>query len=309
MRKALALTLICLLTVIPVLRLYPLPPPVPDRQEAQLETRLLWRHDARWFGGLSGIDVTADGRRYVAVMDRGHMIEGRLIRDAGRLTRLTIDRDTAILDDRGKAQKFPFTDAEDVALSPDGTITISFEHAHRIWAYDSFDAPAHWPGYSRAWRALGENIGLESLALAPDGTLLAIPEGVLNGAYEAIVFVKPPEGDWSQRFTLPLDLPFRPVGADIGPDGRFYLLERDFRYGGFRSQVRRFDLSPDGFSNEMTLLETDLWRFGNLEGIAVWRDEAGQIRLTLVSDDNFFPLLRTVVLEFVLEKELDAPRQ
>jgi hypothetical protein len=38
----------------------------------------------------------------------------------------------------------------------------------------------------------------------------------------------------------------------------------------------------------------------NLEGLSVWRDIAGQIRLTLISDDNFRLLQRTEIVEYVL---------
>ncbi len=77
--------------------------------------------------------------------------------------------------------------------------------------------------------------------------------------------------------------PFLIVGADIGPDGRLYMLERDFAGIGFRSRIRRFDL--DG-GNEETMLETGLRTHDNLEGISVWQDAQG-LRLTLISDDNF----------------------
>ena len=39
----------------------------------------------------------------------------------------------------------------------------------------------------------------------------------------------------------------------------------------------------------------------NMEGIAVWRDASGRTRLTLISDDNFTGLLRTLLLDFVVE--------
>ena len=36
---------------------------------------------------------------------------------------------------------------------------------------------------------------------------------------------------------------FLVVGADVGPDDRLYVLERDFAFFGFRSRVRSFDLA------------------------------------------------------------------
>ena len=37
-----------------------------------------------------------------------------------------------------------------------------------------------------------------------------------------------------------------------------------------------------------------------MEGISVWRDAAGRTRVTLISDDNFFALQRTVIVEYLL---------
>ena len=40
-----------------------------------------------------------------------------------------------------------------------------------------------------------------------------------------------------------------------------------------------------------------------MEGISVWRDPHGRIRVTLISDDNFFPLQRTMFAEYLLVGE------
>ena len=106
-------------------------------------------------------------------------------------------------------------------------------------------------------------------------------------------------GVWDQPFILPRRGYFLAVAADIGPDGRFYLLERQF-FGllGFGSRVRRFTMSPDGLSKEETLLQTTPGQHDNLEGLSVWRDASGTLRLTMISDDNFLFLQRTEIVEY-----------
>ena len=84
----------------------------------------------------------------------------------------------------------------------------------------------------------------------------------------------------------------------------FYLLERGFTGFGFRSRVRRFELSAHGFGPEETLFESPVWRHDNLEGIGVWRDGAGQIVLTMISDDNFFAIQRTELVEYIVPESL-----
>ena len=106
------------------------------------------------------------------------------------------------------------------------------------------------------------------------------------------------DGVWDQPFSVPRSGDWLAVGADIGPDGRLYLLERDFKgLLGFRSRVRRFDISDSGLSHETVLLESRPLQYDNLEGISVWRD-AQDIRLTLISDDNFGMLQRTELVEY-----------
>ncbi len=90
------------------------------------------------------------------------------------------------------------------------------------------------------------------------------------------------------------------VGADFGPDGRLYVLERTFSALGFRTRVRRFDLLGERDAGE-TLL-----RRGNgpvrqpRRHFAVWRDAAARSRLTLVSDDNFVAIQRDGVRRNIL---------
>lgn len=89
-----------------------------------------------------------------------------------------------------------------------------------------------------------------------------------------------------------------PVAADFGPDGRLYLLERDFRgIGGFASRLRRFDLTERGFDGETTLFQTPFSLHDNLEGLSIWRDAQGGLRATMISDDNFLFVQQTQIVE------------
>jgi len=52
------------------------------------------------------------------------------------------------------------------------------------------------------------------------------------------------------------------------------------------------------------LLSADMaYQIDNFEGMAVHRDASGALVLTLVSDDNFSPLQRTLLLQFTLVGE------
>ena len=53
----------------------------------------------------------------------------------------------------------------------------------------------------------------------------------------------------------------------------------------------------------MTLLRTRFGELDNMESISTWRDAEGRIRVTLLSDDNFFPLQRTMFAEYILAED------
>jgi hypothetical protein len=110
-------------------------------------------------------------------------------------------------------------------------------------------------------------------------------------------------GKWDIPFSVPRRGRFLIAGADIGPDGRLYVLERDFWVlGGFSSRVRRFEIKGDTLENETEVMRSFAGKHDNLEGISVWRDATG-LRMTLVSDDNFSRLQRTEIVEYRLPLE------
>lgn len=141
------------------------------------------------------------------------------------------------------------------------------------------------------------NRGIETLAADADGRLYAIPEHS-GGLTTPFPVLRLDNGAWTQPFALPRRGGHLPVGADFGPDGRLYVLERLFTGYGFSSRVRRFDVSDNGLTNETMLIDTPALRHDNLEGLAVWQDASGAIRLTMISDDNEFALQRTEIVEY-----------
>ncbi|WP_298915888.1 esterase-like activity of phytase family protein [uncultured Roseobacter sp.] len=304
MRRSLAVAAIGLLAIAPIFAFHPLPQPpdvAPSAQPAQHLSTHRWRHDAPWFGGFSGFELSADGRDFFAVTDRGFLARGTLTRKNDQITDAQVTTAKPLVDRFGETRDGPYNDAEGLALDHKGRLFVSFEFADRILRYNTWDSPAEWPSYTRAWRALGSNKGLELVAIDAQGTLFSIPEGVARGAREALVYRRHEKGRWSQAFTLPLDEGYLPVGGDFGPDGQFYLLERSFVWLGFRSRIRRMTVTDAGFENIETLLETPHRHHGNLEGLSVWQDDTGRTRLTMISDDNFLPILHTDIVEYVLK--------
>lgn len=277
------------------------PGPAPE-PEAELVLRLA---DPA-AGGFSAIHVQADGAAFLALTDRGHVATGRMLRDAeGRLTGVAEVTLLPLRDGRGRPLLPPRADAEGLAVDPEGRLIVAFEARHRILLYDRPGGPAAGalplpPGAE----ALPVNKGIEALALGPDGTLYALPELPPPGERDMPLYART-EGVWRVVLRLPRHGPWAVSGADVGPDGLLYILERDLRLPfGFRSRIRRVD--PAGGLDEI-LLETRPGRHGNLEGISLRRDSRGLIA-TLIADDNFLPLLPGGIVEYRLpEAALAAP--
>lgn len=259
----------------------------------------VWHMDDDAFGGFSGIEMSDDGTRFHALSDRGTVRWGSVERDsAGRIRAMNTAGIARLRDAHGAPLKGGYlADSEGIAIGPDGAMWVSFEGLTRVVRYDTPDSPAKPLPGPPEFKEMQRNSSLEALAITADGTILTLPErsGMLTRPFPVWRYR---DGAWDQPFSIPRSGAWLPVGADIGPDGRFYLLERDFKgLLGFLSRVRRFDLTENGIENEVTLLETRSLQYDNLEGITVWSDGLG-IRLTMISDDNFYFLQRTELVEY-----------
>lgn len=247
------------------------------------------------FGGLSGIEVSDDGGSFVAVGDRGVFVSGRFQREDGEIVGVADTVITPLLD-RGGA-RFPEDDgdSEGIALTASGGLFVSFEAVHGLRMIDGEGVATSTLITNRSFANFQSNSSFEALAVDAAGALYTLPERSGRASLPFPVF-RFQDGVWDQPFDIPRRGTFLISGADIGPDNRLYLLERDFTGIGFRTRVRRFDL--DG-SAEETLVQTGIGTHDNLEGISVWRDADG-LRMTMVSDDNFRFLQRTEIVEYRL---------
>lgn len=260
-----------------------------------------WTDPARAdFGGFSGLVMDPDGAGLVAVSDRGGIWTAKVTRDAtGRIASVTTTAVVTPLDSKGQPQTEFLSDAEALTIAPGGRLMVGYEGLTRVAGYD---LPDPLPRATDRWdrfRALWGNEAIEGLATLPDGRLLAVIETAdADGAYPT--YLLGPQG-WQEGPAIPGADGYAAAGADVGPDGRLYLLERWYRpMLGFATRVRVFSGRPEAFGRGATILETPAGTLDNMEGLSVWRRRDGALVATMVSDDNFSLFQKTELAEFTI---------
>lgn len=258
-----------------------------------------WQSDDPAFGAFSAIEIDGDGSTFVTLSDKGAYTSGKIDRDStGRILAISAAPIRALNGPDDLPLNKYHNDSEGLALLPGGQAFVSFERDARIAQYANIAGPGVVIDQPQAFKDMQRNSSLEALAVDVDGTLYTFPErsGDVELAFPVYRFKN---GAWDQPFSLPRRGSFLAVGADIGPDGRLYLLERAFHgLSGFASRVRRFTVKAERISDEETLLQSTAGQHDNLEGLSVWRDNEGSLRLTMISDDNLFFLQNTEIVEY-----------
>jgi hypothetical protein len=264
------------------------------------------------FGGLSSFRIGDDGARFVTASDKARWFRGRIVYDGTRPAAIA-DAETAPMlgadgtptADRGLYDSESF--AED-----GGTFYVGFERANRILRFDygkdGLRARGRDIRVPPAVRTLPNNKGLECLAVPPDagalaGTLVAISERGLDRDGDIMGFLI--GGAKAGTFGVKREAKFDVSDCAFLPDGDLLVLQRKFSWmTGMTIRIVRVAaaaLAPGAVVNGPVLLEADLgYEIDNMEGLAAHRDAQGATVLTLVSDDNFSLIQRTLLLQFAL---------
>jgi hypothetical protein len=262
------------------------------------------------FGGLSGLIVSPDGKRFLAITDASHWLTGELAYDKGRLSGIKGTRIAPLRDEDGNPLSGKQGDAEGLAGTLDGTIYVSFEGDHRIWAYafgrDGLDAPARAVPVPEGLAKAPGNGGLEALELLRNGRLLALTEGLTDKAGQTRGWLIDPQGGKDEALSIVARAPYEITDARQLPGGDVLTLERRFsRTGGIGFAMRRFPLGSLEQGSPIrgeVIAEAGMdYVIDNMEGLSVRTDEGGRTLVYALSDDNFNgPLQQTLLMLFEL---------
>lgn len=273
--------------------------------ELQPRGEFVWHQPEAAFGGFSGLAMAPDGASLYAVTDQGELYHAEVLRDAarqiGNIRTLWRGR---LLDNHGKPVAGFTSDAEALAPARDGGLYVAYESYARVTGLhppDLHPVPLH---DFEQFRDLWNNESFEGLAERPEGGLIVVTEKPASDSYPTLL------GQPGGRKMIWRPGPGVPAGgggyaasdAAFGPDGQFYLLERRVSLGGFATRIRRFGYREGTFGAAETVLETAPGALDNMEGLSLWTDPDGRTVVTLISDDNFLFLQKTLVAEFELRE-------
>ncbi len=278
------------------------------------------------FGGFSGLAVSADGARLLAVSDRGVWWRARLVHDErGMLAGLAEQTTLApMLSSKGRPLSGSWRDAE--ALAPfdgrgvDGPLLVAFERQARLALYDwgrqGAQARARYLFLPVAIRQARENGEIEAIARFWSGPLAGHALGVIekgraaNGQRRAFLWKDGQDGRGISFFIESRD-DFRITDAAVLADGSgFITLERQFSRSltnppAFALRLFRADAVRPGVVLTGRVLMQASWplqAIDNMEGLALYERD-GELRLLVISDDNFNRSLQsTLLFEFALPK-------
>jgi hypothetical protein len=227
------------------------------------------------FGGISALAV--ERGRLLALTDSGVVVRFRPTNPRAEIGELP--------DGPGSGQFKRNRDTEALVRDPGGRDWwVAFENRHELWRYDF--------GFGRAlqqirlgkrgWRA---NRGIEGAARDGGSLLLVHERGDhllrVTGSRARVMEIANSGGRISDV-------------AELGY-GRYLAVERRLTPLGFRNALVRLDRAAAGYRLGHRI-ELPLGPLDNVEAIAVERLPSGGLRLWLMTDDNFQPPLRTLLI-------------
>jgi hypothetical protein len=264
------------------------------------------------FGGLSGLRLDARGERFLAISDKGGWFTGRIAYSGRDIVGLADVEAAPLLGPDGR----PITDRgwyDSESIARDGDIVyVGLERVNQLLRYDfakgGTGSRAEIVPLPPAAKRLPDNKGIEALVVVPKGlplagTLIAMSERGLDAAGNLISFLVggPSPGQFSVRRSENFDI----SDAVLLPPGDLLILERKFSLlNGVGIRIRRLalaDIAPDALVDGPVVFAADLGQeIDNLEGIDAHVTPDGETVLTMVSDDNFSLIQRTLLLQFTL---------
>lgn len=278
---------------------------------------LVLKADHPDFGGFSGIELSSDGSKLLAISDRGHWLTADIVYKDGLLNKLTNGKMAPMLNAKGKRYKSWEIDSEGLTKRNNSLddVVISSERSQSIFRYkfgnDGLSSKAKKWGSINKSKRIPSNRGLESVTVLPKnhkyrGWLLTIAERKLdkNGNHTAWLI----DGNKNLELNIKKHGSFDITDATYLPNGDIVILERSISlFLGPQMQIRQIcgrNIKPKALVDGKKLLTMNgVLAVDNMEGLAMHKAANGETILTVVSDNNYHFLQRNLMLQFALVNE------
>lgn len=279
----------------------------PSRQQVgALQFRGAWELRARdpAFGGVSSLRGTQHG--FMAVGDAGMLLRFAM-GPGGAIYQARLDQ---IAIGAGRSDEKRERDAESLVVDEaGGRYWVGFEFTNMIRRYDLATGKITAEVAPKLMKDWPPNAGTEAMIRLDDGRFLILSEdgGDVKHLSASLLF----SGDPTAPSTTAVNFDYRPptgylvTDAAQLPDGRLLLLHRRFTMMDGVSAIV-------SMADPKTIRRGKIWTaqpiarlapplaVDNMEGIEVTQ-ERGETLVWLVSDDNFSPLQRSLLMKFALK--------
>lgn len=254
--------------------------------------------DHEGFGGFSGLVVDGDAGSLVAISDKGDWwqapfdVVGALPPGTGSMRNYTFG---AIADKED-------LDAESLIRFQGGYL-VAFEQNHRLeFLTEVGGKPSPPSGLANIdFSGVSNNSGMEAIAFLPSGSLLAFTERGLDTSGRLKAWLVSDDSVTDLYFAPPAN--FAPTDAAVLPNGDVLVLLR--KYSAVEGvAVKVMHVEATGISPGAVLAGREILHLtpegpvDNMEGLDVVTLADDKVRLVMISDDNFNPLQRTLLMMF-----------
>ncbi len=277
----------------------------------------------RRFGGISSLLVSPDGKHILGLSDSDQWLVADIIYDGqGRLSDLENVRMAPLKKAQGKGKTTP-TDAEAVTAVDGAGYVVSFESPHSL-RYFQADRPGDFaslfsaraeeitfaPALPKDYAILSDNLGIEALTTLADGRMLAFSENTV----ETDGSISHTQGWLMGRGRIEplryeIAASYRPTDMATLPDGDILVLERHFSLArGMAARLVRLpalSIKPGRMVKGEIIADLAFpFNLDNMEALAVRKNKAGEVIIYIMSDNNYNPLQRNLLMMFRLDNRL-----
>ncbi|MEM7619357.1 MAG: esterase-like activity of phytase family protein [Pseudomonadota bacterium] len=268
------------------------------------------------FGGFSGLIVSNAGADLLAITDRGKWFKGKIVYENETPASLTKTYIGPLRTTKDRLfNKTGYLDTEAITQLSSRNYLIANERNHAIRMFSRKDnrpdkQVASLP-LPQQMNKIRNNKGLESLDKFKSGPykgwILTFAENDQdkNKALKGWLL----KGKRTQPIYLANMGDYSITDLKILSDGSVLILERHFRFStGLRTRIRYVKakhIKPNAIlKGEVILALASPLVTDNMEGLSVHNDAQGKLIITLISDDNFNMLQRTLLMQFELPKAI-----